>query len=136
MDQQQRTSLGAEIARIRSIRPRITVEDLANAASVAPNTIVAAQRGRASDDSYGKILAAFETLGRPVEIVTPADVAPEGAAVHRSKLLLDVLTVTLRNLDQQQYEQFERAIWAVVRNQHEQMMAGLGQHADTAPSEP
>ncbi|MGW5238605.1 hypothetical protein ACWEOW_06705 [Monashia sp. NPDC004114] len=63
----RRVRLGAEIRRVRELRPKISRHRVADEANIAEGTVRAAERGSSTDHSRRQVLDALARLGRPVD---------------------------------------------------------------------
>lgn len=126
MDQQQRESIGAEIARIRKLRPRITVSELADAAELAPNTVGAVIRGVSNDESVGRVLAALKDLGRPVEVVAASQETSLEVGRASAQLMADLVRTFLNSAPPEEAQEMERRIWLVLRGKLDELVEIAG----------
>ncbi|WP_460626341.1 hypothetical protein [Intrasporangium mesophilum] len=63
----RRVRLGAEIRRVRELRPKISRHRVADEANIAEGTVRAAERGSSTDHSRRQVMDALARLGRPVD---------------------------------------------------------------------
>jgi len=126
MDAETLQAFGKEIKRLREVRPRITIRQVAEAAQVAPNTVSAVQAGTGVDDSLEKVLRAMETLGRPVTLAWPERTVEAKPYPHPADVIGDLVKSILRAAPPDEATQLEADIWAIVRNRPEQICERLG----------
>lgn len=127
MDKEQLATAGAEIRRLRTERPKISQERLAEEAGIAPNTLASVERGQATDDSLTRVIQAMGRLGRPVEVVFPeAEVAPVEVPDRKAvDIIGDLVTAILRAAPPEEVAELETNIWLLVRGRSDELIARL-----------
>lgn len=65
-----KTRLGAEIRRVRELRPKISRQQVADEAGVATGTMRAAESGASIDHTYRVVVEALARLGRTIDLDT------------------------------------------------------------------
>ena len=73
----QKVRLGAEIRRVRELRPKISRQRVADEAQVAEGTVRAVERGASIDHSTQRVVDALARLGRPVHALDEPDKADD-----------------------------------------------------------
>jgi transcriptional regulator with XRE-family HTH domain len=155
---ERRERLGAEIRRVREMRPKISRQRVADEANIAEGTVRAVERGASTDHSVRLVMDALARLGRPVDSDAFGGPAPlpghrpqpvsrdEGARGGTSEGLNQVdLTVrlvesTLRASPPDERHALSGYIWLLVRGREAELVKRLsatpdGPAADDAESD-
>jgi hypothetical protein len=130
--------LGAEIRRVRELRPKISRQRVADEAQIAEGTVRAVERGASIDHSARKVMDALARLGRPVEPETEEDsprstsgAAGAGARAESTEGLNEVeLTVrlvesTLNASPAEERNALESNIWLLIRGRNAELIERL-----------
>jgi hypothetical protein len=133
MTPDQKVQLGAEIRRVREMKPRISRQAIVDASesTLSENTVLAVERGEAIDSSFEKVLAAMRRLGRDVQVVAADAEQPVGASdspwemPDSSQLVGDLVAAILRAAPAEERENLRRNIWLLVRGQHAELIERL-----------
>lgn len=128
MSEAHKVQLGEEITRIRNIKPRISQEQLATEADVAPNTVASVERGTAQEGKIKAVLDALERLGRPVQIVSADESQREPEQPVQGDPLqgiADLIVAMLRMAPTDEREELQTNIWMLLRGRNDELAARL-----------
>lgn len=128
MSEAHKVQIGEEITRVRNIKPRISLERLATAADVAPNTVASVERGHAQDGKVKAVLDALERLGRPVNVVSADESQREPEHTLPNDPLAgiaDLILAMLRMAPDDEREELKENIWLLLRGRNEELAARL-----------
>jgi hypothetical protein len=133
----QKVLLGAEIRRVRELRPKISRQRVADEAQVAEGTVRAVERGAAIDHSTQRVIEALGRLGRQVQMDAdgadrsgergPAGEAPRDTTAGMSDVDLTVrLVESLLNASPpDERNALETNIWLLIRGRHTELIERL-----------
>ena len=144
LTKEQKVQLGAEIRRVRELRPKISRQRVADEAQVAEGTVRAVERGASIDHSTGRVLDALARLGRTVDSTftdpghaEDADDAvdtgrPLGSTAGLSDVDLTVrlVEILLKASPPEERSALESNIWLLVRGRNAELIERLSASTD------
>ena len=138
LTKEQKVQLGAEIRRVRELRPKISRQRVADEAQVAEGTVRAVERGVSIDHSTGRVLDALARLGRSVdaaftdpgrtevvEEVVDAARASSTAALSDVDLTVRLVEVLLKASPPEERSVLESNIWLLIRGRNAELIERL-----------
>jgi len=134
----QKVQLGAEIRRVRELRPKISRQRVADEAQVAEGTVRAVERGASIDHSTGRVMDALARLGRPVELPfkdVPLEEADDelvdqvrassSAGMSDIDLTVRLVEILLKASPPDERSALESNIWLLVRGRNAELIQRL-----------
>ncbi len=133
----EKVRLGAEIRRVRELRPKISRQRVADEAQVAEGTVRAVERGASIDHSTRRVMEALARLGRPVE-PTPPDEPGKGSSerpdhartpstedLNEVELTVRLVESTLNASPPEERNMLESNIWLLIRGRNAELIERL-----------
>jgi hypothetical protein len=132
----QKVRLGAEIRRVRELRPKISRQRVADEAQVAEGTVRAVERGASIDHSTQRVIDALTRLGRPVHALDEPDEPDRGPEVEppRSEttagmsdvdLTVRLVESLLKASPPDERSALETNIWLLIRGRNAELIERL-----------
>jgi len=134
----QKVQLGAEIRRVRELRPKISRQRVADEAQVAEGTVRAVERGASIDHSTGRVMDALARLGRPVDLPfkdVPHEEADDelvdevraasSAGMSDIDLTVRLVEILLKASPPDERSVLESNIWLLVRGRNTELIQRL-----------
>src|SRR5206468_1941993 len=134
----QKVRLGAEIRRVRELRPKISRQRVADEAQVAEGTVRAVERGASIDHSTRRVMDALARLGRPVDLeVEEHEQSPDiGVAGDRPRgettadlsdvdLMVRLVESALKAAPPDERSSMQSNIWLLIRGRNAELIDRL-----------
>ena len=134
----EKVRLGAEIRRVRELRPKISRQRVADEAQIAEGTVRAVERGASIDHSTRRVMDALARLGRPVEPVGEEDASRSGAGAAADRvrtesteglseveLTVRLVESTLKASPPDERNALESNIWLLIRGRNAELIERL-----------
>jgi hypothetical protein len=134
----EKVRLGAEIRRVRELRPKISRQRVADEAQIAEGTVRAVERGASIDHSTRRVMDALARLGRPVEPAGDEDASRSAAGAPADRvrtesteglseveLTVRLVESTLKASPPDERNALESNIWLLIRGRNAELIERL-----------